>query len=232
VSSVSDRFGWLLFVVLVATGFAMWSPSGTAGQIVALVLQAGVLLLALRVSSAPRRLVTLGQVAVAAIVVGSLGLGATDAVQRRAVLAALAALLVVAAIAAIVGRLVGLQVVDRRTVLGAVCCYLLVGTLFAYVGVVAALDTDPFFADGEQATLASLQYFSFTTLTTLGYGDLAPVTRLGRSLAIVEALIGQIYLVTVVALLVGNLTLPAARRRTDAPGADDGDPSEAPGPGD
>ncbi len=76
---------------------------------------------------------------------------------------------------------------------------------------VAALSDVPFFADGATPTLSSLQYFSFTTLTTVGYGDLAPATRLGRSLAITEALVGQIYLVTVVALLVGNVHLPGAR---------------------
>jgi voltage-gated potassium channel Kch len=54
-------------------------------------------------------------------------------------------------------------------------------------------------------------YFSFATLTTVGYGDLVAATDLGRSLAISEALIGQIYLVTVVALIVGNLRPGAVR---------------------
>jgi hypothetical protein len=48
-------------------------------------------------------------------------------------------------------------------------------------------------------------YFSFTTLTTVGYGDLTARTDLGHTLAVFEALIGQIYLVTVVSLIVGNL---------------------------
>ncbi len=58
-------------------------------------------------------------------------------------------------------------------------------------------------------------YFSFTTLTTLGYGDLTPAGDVGRMLAITEALIGQVYLVTIVALIVTNLgreqESPAAR---------------------
>jgi voltage-gated potassium channel Kch len=54
-------------------------------------------------------------------------------------------------------------------------------------------------------------YFSFATLTTVGYGDLVAATDLGRSLAVSEALIGQIYLVTVVALIVGNLRPGAVR---------------------
>ena len=48
-------------------------------------------------------------------------------------------------------------------------------------------------------------YFSFTTLTTTGYGDLTPVLSVGRVLSVLEMLIGQIYLVTVIGLLVGNL---------------------------
>jgi ion channel len=53
--------------------------------------------------------------------------------------------------------------------------------------------------------VADFLYFSFATLTTTGYGDLVPGSNLARSLAILEALTGQIYLVTVVAVLVGNL---------------------------
>jgi ion channel len=53
--------------------------------------------------------------------------------------------------------------------------------------------------------VADFLYFSFATLTTTGYGDLVPGNDLARSFAILEALTGQIYLVTVVAVLVGNL---------------------------
>jgi len=54
------------------------------------------------------------------------------------------------------------------------------------------------------STAADYVYFSFVTLATLGYGDLVPRTTLGRMLAVTEALVGQLYLVTVVALLVSN----------------------------
>ena len=55
------------------------------------------------------------------------------------------------------------------------------------------------------ASQRNLLYFSFVTITTVGYGDFTAATDLGRSLAITEALIGQIYLVTVVAAIVGGL---------------------------
>ena len=59
-----------------------------------------------------------------------------------------------------------------------------------------------------------LVYFSFVTLTTVGYGDLTASNSVGRAFAVQEALFGQIYLVTVVALLVSNL----GRQRFDPPG--------------
>ena len=63
------------------------------------------------------------------------------------------------------------------------------------------------------ATTSDYLYFSFTTMTTTGYGDLTAATDLGRSFAITEQLIGQIYLVTVVAVIVGNLSRGAVQAR-------------------
>ena len=63
----------------------------------------------------------------------------------------------------------------------------------------------PFFSTGEPASVSECQYFSFTTLTTVGFGDLTARTDLGHTLSVFEALVGQIYLVTVVSLIVGNL---------------------------
>ncbi len=62
-------------------------------------------------------------------------------------------------------------------------------------------------------------YFSLATLTTTGYGDLTAAGELGRTLAVLEALLGQIYLVTVVALLVSNLRRPTKDERRQARGA-------------
>jgi len=81
--------------------------------------------------------------------------------------------------------------------------------LFAY-GVVAVLDSGPLFAQGTDGTLALRLYFSFVTLATVGYGDYTAGGTLGRSLAVFEVLLGQLFLVTAVALLVG--TLVAGRR--------------------
>ena len=70
----------------------------------------------------------------------------------------------------------------------------------------------PFFAEHVTGNVSNCLYFSFTTLTTVGYGDVTAATNLGHTLSSLEGLTGQIYLVTVVSLLVGNLR---ARRSSD-----------------
>jgi hypothetical protein len=90
-----------------------------------------------------------------------------------------------------------------QTVFGALSAYLLIGFFFAALFTATAkLTTTPLFADGEPADSSAIQYFAFITLTTTGYGDLTPAGQPGRSLAVLEALAGQIFLVTLVARLV------------------------------
>jgi hypothetical protein len=89
---------------------------------------------------------------------------------------------------------------------GVLCVYLLIGSAFAYAyGIISAIDDGGFFAEISGGDQPDFLYFSFTTMTTTGFGDLTAAHDLGRSLAITEALIGQIYLVTLVALIVGNI---------------------------
>jgi hypothetical protein len=96
--------------------------------------------------------------------------------------------------------------VNLHTMFGVLCIYLLLGMLFAFTyGVVGAVSANPFFAQHAAESTKNFLYFSFVTITTVGYGDLTAGTHLGRSLAIAEALVGQIYLVTVVAAIVGGL---------------------------
>ncbi len=92
---------------------------------------------------------------------------------------------------------------------GVLCVYLLVGMAFAFTyGVIEALSNEPFFAQIADGSHSDFLYFSFVTLTTTGFGDLTAATSLGRSFVIIEALTGQIYLVTVVSLIVANLGRP------------------------
>jgi hypothetical protein len=84
--------------------------------------------------------------------------------------------------------------------------------MFTFVyGVLATVDTSPFFAQGTDGTRAIRLYFSYVTFATLGYGDYTPASNFGHTLAILEALIGQLYLVTVVAVVVSRLGRPSRK---------------------
>lgn len=104
--------------------------------------------------------------------------------------------------------------VTITTVAAVLCLYLLVGLFFAFIyAAVENLGGAPFFANGEAATPPRALYFSFITMTTVGFGDFTARTNLGHTLSATEALIGQIYLVTVVATIIGRLV----PRRTENP---------------
>ncbi len=98
------------------------------------------------------------------------------------------------------------QSVPLDSVVGVLCVYLLLGMFFASVyGAVDHLGGKGFFAGNAPATVANCTYYSFTTLATIGYGDFTAKTNLGHTLSVSEGLMGQVYLVTVVSLIVGNL---------------------------
>jgi hypothetical protein len=132
-----------------------------------------------------------------------------------AVLGILAGVLTVAIAVVIAAGAVAQNEVNSRSVAGAICVYLLFGMLFMWLySVLAALGKAPFFAQGTDGTRSVRFYFSFVTLATLGYGDYTPAGNLARALAVLEALIGQLYLVTVVAVVVTRLGRPGRRAIT------------------
>ena len=127
-------------------------------------------------------------------------------------LALVAGLLTITIAVAIAKGAIAQAEVNSRSVAGAICIYLLFGLLFMFLyGVLAILGHGPFFAQGTDGTRPIRLYFSFTTLATLGYGDYTPASNLGHALAVLEALVGQLYLVTVVAVVVTRLGRPGRR---------------------
>ena len=111
--------------------------------------------------------------------------------------------LVLIAPVVILNRIIRHETVGLETILGAICVYVLIAIAFA--GIFAAVnDGEPngFFAQPITPNNVDFLYFSFVTITTVGYGDLTAGTSTGRVLVTFEALIGQIFLVTLVARLV------------------------------
>jgi hypothetical protein len=129
------------------------------------------------------------------------------------VFSAVSAALAGASIAVIVRRLSGHLVVSMRTITGALSVYLLLGLFCTYMYVlVGDLRNDGFFAQPGPHSPVTYLYFSFVTLTTVGYGDYSAGSDVGRMMAVIEALVGQLYLVTVVAIVIGNIGRPRQRR--------------------
>ena len=114
-----------------------------------------------------------------------------------------AVLLVTATLPITINRVLNHRRVTHETVLGALCVYVLLGLLFAFLFLATfELRDGPFFAQPGEHPQSEFLYFSFVTITTLGFGDLAPAEGLPRALVVLEALLGQIFLVTLVARLV------------------------------
>ena len=141
-------------------------------------------------------------------------------------------LLAFAAPVIILRRILSSPTITVRLVLGALAIYLLVGLTYAYLyPVISAVTGQPFFVQTATPGAIDYVYFSYVTLTTVGYGDFTAATSVGRMIAVSEALTGQLYLVSAVALLVGNIgrTIDRGGRHTDVQigaeqDADDGGP--------
>jgi len=119
------------------------------------------------------------------------------------------------------GRIARARVINMTVVVNAISVYLLIGLLFTYLNLtLATFSSEPFFVQGPQS-VATFLYFSFITLVTIGYGDFTPALTAGRFSAVAEGLIGQLYLVTFLAMIVANLgrtrdTLPHSIKSDDS----------------
>ena len=210
------RFGVVLTLIVVTLAFQLAAPDGNVARLISVTLQAGTLVAAVIASKAHPWVIRLSVLVAVAGVAGALAtlLGTSEFSRGGAGAVALVYILLTPP-----ALVLGLRKhfgeeggVTMQTMFGVLCLYLLVGLLFSFVyGAVDFYSEQPFFSTGVDERDDFL-YFSFSTLTTVGYGDLVAATELGRSLAITEALVGQIYLVTVVAVIVGNLRQPRRRR--------------------
>lgn len=203
------RYGLLLLAILVTFAFQGIANSGRWQQIVVTTLLATTLLLALRAANARPTVIrgaALVAIALVALSVVESLTGHFDNVAARIANLLLVTLAPPAVVVGVVRTLRARHRVTVEAVFGALCLYILVGMFFASVYSTADRIGHQFFAENVQATLAKCLYFSFTTLTTTGYGDLTARTNFGHTVAVSEALLGQIYLVTVVGVIVGNIT--------------------------
>ena len=201
-----DSYGLLLLLILLLLLLTALVGERPLGRVVVTACSGATALFAFWTSRPGARVLRWVTIAVILGVIGAglavfFGSGTViDGASRMAI-----ALLTAASPIVVARRLLRHPRVQGSTILGALCIYLLFGLSFAYLFSTVGAISAPFFTAQPQATLVDYLYFSYASLTTVGYGDLSPAGDLGRMLAVSEALIGQLYLVTVVALLVGNI---------------------------
>jgi hypothetical protein len=113
--------------------------------------------------------------------------------------------LLLAIVITILRQILAAPQVTLESIFGAISAYLIIGLMFsAFYAAMYFLNARHFFAHNEAGNISDFQYFSFTTLTTLGYGDFTAAKSAGRAIAMLEAMTGQIFLTTLVAKLVAT----------------------------
>jgi hypothetical protein len=200
-----------VFVLLLATYFLVsLLPENTWSRLVEELGAGATLLITLRTSHARPRLQRLARAGVLAglvlTLIGSLVGGAIAIVHVVFLLLLLVTPLV------ILNRILRHPAVSIETIAGAIDVYLLAGLIFSAVyRTIGAVSGTPFFVQTNHASPNQFLYFSFVSLTTVGYGDLTAATNFGRSVVVLEPLMGQIFLVTIVARLVSVWRGPRSR---------------------
>jgi hypothetical protein len=221
-----DSYGLVLVLIVATYALAVSQSSSPLIGTVVVFVQIATVWFVLRTARAHRAaraaaLIVLGiagAVAVTGGVIGGTG-------SQVAILLASTVLYLIAPIV-VVRHLIGRSVVDRETVLGVIAAYLLIGMFFAFLyRLIGVVDPDPFFGAGGEATPSQALFFSFTTYSTTGYGNLVPAKSLGQTLAVAEMIIGQLFLITALGKVV-SVWSPIGR--TPDEGAASGDGSRSP----
>ncbi len=203
------RYGLLLAAIILAFLIQGIASPAPWEQVVVAALLGLTLIAALRAADARRPVIRTAIVVVALVVAGAVVAATTGSVDSAATRFSNALLVLLAPPAIVIGIMRNLrarQAVTVEAVFGVLCLYILIGMFFAFIyGGIDGVGTTAFFAGGATATVPHCLYYSFTTLTTIGYGDFTASGNLGHTLSVLEGLLGQIYLVTVVSVIVSNL---------------------------
>jgi hypothetical protein len=209
-----DRFGLALASIVLTILVSTAAGDEAWGLVLSVVFMGVTLLLVLRTTEArPRVRLVAFVVVLAAILAATASAILGEEEFSDWATPVVGAFLALGAPVAVFRRLRTHERITFQTVLGAICLYLLAAMFYAFLySAMAGLSDEPFFLGSPNGGTVDFVYFSFATMTTTGYGDISAATDLGRMVAITEALVGQLYLVTVVAVLVANLGRPRRLR--------------------
>ena len=215
---IADAYGLVLTLIMVTfVVVATLPPEGWAGRAGAVAVASLTGILGLSSSGVrPERMrlaVATGVLATAAAVLARV----FESHAFEAIAFLLIACLLTVTAGTILRRVIYAAQVEFRTILGAISVYTLLGLLFDFVYLgVQRFQGGPFFANTPHAESGDFIFFSYTTLTTTGYGNLVPAGQVGQIISVLEMLSGQIFLVTLVAGLV-SLWRPLRRSADSDP---------------
>ena len=215
------RYGSLLLILVFTYLLSAFTVVDLVSA-VQVVLFLAVVLIALRTGRFRRRTVQILALGLVLGTVVSVILRLVDSKGPGGAVASLwTALILLLAVYLIVRQVLSAPQITEQSIYGVLSAYMMIGLIFAAVyAAMATFSGHPFFVHGT-GDAKTFQYFSFTTLTTLGYGDFTAARDAGRAVAVLEAMAGQMFLATLVARLVAGFRWSdrAAARRSSRPTA-------------
>jgi Ion channel len=221
VAAEPGRYGALLFV-LIASYLLVAFINRRWVETLQVVLFTVAMLLALRSSRVSRRAVriVLTTAVVGVLVMSALSFSTKTGDTGTGIANIWTGLVLLIAAVMIIYRVLAFGTVTLQSIFGAFSAYLVLGLMFAsFFAAIYHFSGDKFFVPGEAVHVPqTFQYFSFTTLTTLGYGDYTAAYNGGQAVAVLEALVGQVFLATLVARLVAAFRGPDDRQGADRQG--------------
>jgi len=221
---ISDAYGLVLLLVLLTYVLTSLMENRGWSSVVLVAATGATSVVALTSSHAHARLVRVAiSLSVLTIVLAAIGAAADDHTWLN-VASVIQVTLLTVAMAAVLRRVLTAPEVGSRTILGALSVYAVLGILFTFVyGAIDRIQGGPFFEGHPNPVGSDFLFFSYTTLTTTGYGNLVPGGQPGRLISGLEMMAGQIFLVTLVAGLV-SLWRPgeALKRRREQRGGGEG----------
>ena len=202
----ADSYGLVLLLVVVTYMVSVSVTQAWAGSVV-LTVQLATVWLTLRTSQARRLARLVADIVLClAAVVAVVSLFVHRPGWELGGIFTVCCLLYLIAPFSIVRHLILRREIDTETLLGAIAAYLLIGMFFAFAYKAAGeFGSMPFFGPAGPGTLSQDLFFSFVTMTTVGYGNLVPAANPGQTFAVLEALVGQLFLVVAVGKIISSL---------------------------
>lgn len=211
--SAGFRYGIVFLLTLILVVFVIAAPPANWSRALALAIQGAALIVAVTTAREQRQAVRRRQAIGVGVAMVIMVVGVAAGWFPKTVSGSVNAL-ATAAIPVVISRGVVRLMRDRgvtlQAVAGALAIYLSIGLVYAWIiGLIVQIDpSTAYFAQhtsqGANGSEGDRVYYSFTVLTTTGFGDFAAATPVGHALAVIEMLNGQLYLVTVIGLLIGN----------------------------